>query len=900
MRKRLCNQRSAKRLMLLALLFVMFMPSTAWGQIDIFHGETYLEMGEDGSFNFGADKVAKLEGNTLTLTNVQILGYIRWNSEEKLTIKVNGACSIINSGGSCIMANNDIIGDPGALSIEVGGSTNEAASLVLNGAEVAIYGFSSFSYTGFNTYNDSDNPISVTYNENYLKDKSNEDSSINYVKFQEHNILFTIGGAKVVSRMIDSKGYVTGVSSDIITGGTVQFTPADNSTTPVTPATIKLNDAKITGQILWNSLDTLQIVVNGICSIYSGSDDACIKNDLWNSTPFNSDIIFSKGKQDTYSEASLELKVSNTPAAASVFSGFNGYIPFSFILLDGENKEKIPNTAYESKIDETHEQEYPQELISKGESGDEYKLITHLCLVENFRFAINSKNVNGANKGDILGDKTVMFNPVDTTLTLNNATKIQTIIVSNEKYINFNIKLQGTNTISLNEANDNQNCIKHIDTKGSFTFTGDGSLEMTSRSSSAIVAHYIKGLHLETKTPYEIYNGFDPNDWDNTIFNNYYRFIDKVKHQINPSDTTGIKWVRISPTKTYPIWVNGTQVTEKNYDKVLGDSKISFDYDKDILTLDHATIDCNESDYGPVVSDIENLNVFLKGDNTFQVSNTIGFRFTGGEELSPTLTFTTVDRTDTENLGKLTIKGISDKTHIANCTVQGKADESTTTLDKWTSDENTSTSGWKYHESSSPAYVSYSYYVVSLDLNKFVSTNNFASYYNTEEGNFSIPEGMEAYIITGIDEENCTVKVTKLNVLPGKTPVLLYKGTATSFVSVETYTALTSGIDLSKNKLRYASAAVTTSGQEYILFNDEYVKASGTIPAEKIYLDLGMAPSSSRGFSIDVSGDATGIRTAPALVERQAEQWYDLQGRRIQKPTKAGLYIVNGKKMVVK
>ena len=52
--------------------------------------------------------------------------------------------------------------------------------------------------------------------------------------------------------------------------------------------------------------------------------------------------------------------------------------------------------------------------------------------------------------------------------------------------------------------------------------------------------------------------------------------------------------------------------------------------------------------------------------------------------------------------------------------------------------------------------------------------------------------------------------------------------------------------------------------------------------------------------TIDVSGDATGIRTAPALVERQAEQWYDLQGRRIQKPTKAGLYIVNGKKMVVK
>ena len=29
------------------------------------------------------------------------------------------------------------------------------------------------------------------------------------------------------------------------------------------------------------------------------------------------------------------------------------------------------------------------------------------------------------------------------------------------------------------------------------------------------------------------------------------------------------------------------------------------------------------------------------------------------------------------------------------------------------------------------------------------------------------------------------------------------------------------------------------------------------------------------------------------------DNWYDLQGRRIAKPTKAGLYIKNGKKMVI-
>ena len=199
-------------------------------------------------------------------------------------------------------------------------------------------------------------------------------------------------------------------------------------------------------------------------------------------------------------------------------------------------------------------------------------------------------------------------------------------------------------------------------------------------------------------------------------------------------------------------------------------------------------------------------------------------------------------------------------------------------------------------------------YPISLTVNvgqdlseRFVSSNSFASYYSDTDDSHTIPDGMEAYIVTGTDEANHTVTVTQLNILPSKTPVLLYKGTGTSFISVKTTTALSSGIDLTQNKLRYAAADVTASGKEFILFSDEYVQATGTIPATKIYLTLGDAPSSARAFSIDVSGDdTTGIRTVPELVEGPSEQWYDLQGRRIQKPTKAGLYIVNGKKMVVK
>jgi hypothetical protein len=48
------------------------------------------------------------------------------------------------------------------------------------------------------------------------------------------------------------------------------------------------------------------------------------------------------------------------------------------------------------------------------------------------------------------------------------------------------------------------------------------------------------------------------------------------------------------------------------------------------------------------------------------------------------------------------------------------------------------------------------------------------------------------------------------------------------------------------------------------------------------------------------TGDQTGISTTSTLFLNGAE-WYDLQGRKLSgKPAKGGVYVVNGKKVVVK
>jgi hypothetical protein len=87
-------------------------------------------------------------------------------------------------------------------------------------------------------------------------------------------------------------------------------------------------------------------------------------------------------------------------------------------------------------------------------------------------------------------------------------------------------------------------------------------------------------------------------------------------------------------------------------------------------------------------------------------------------------------------------------------------------------------------------------------------------------------------------------------------------------------------------------------GSVYVLYQGEFVKTtSGTIPANRCYLLLSDTATGARRLTIS-HGDNTGIDNV-MLDENGDERWYDLQGRRIEAPTKKGLYIRNGKTVVI-
>ena len=77
-------------------------------------------------------------------------------------------------------------------------------------------------------------------------------------------------------------------------------------------------------------------------------------------------------------------------------------------------------------------------------------------------------------------------------------------------------------------------------------------------------------------------------------------------------------------------------------------------------------------------------------------------------------------------------------------------------------------------------------------------------------------------------------------------------------------------------------------------------EATAKMPANKAYLQvLSQQLPSVNGSGITLVWDTDGIhemipdRTSPTVT-------YDLTGRRVSSPSKGGIYIVNGKKMIVK
>jgi len=185
--------------------------------------------------------------------------------------------------------------------------------------------------------------------------------------------------------------------------------------------------------------------------------------------------------------------------------------------------------------------------------------------------------------------------------------------------------------------------------------------------------------------------------------------------------------------------------------------------------------------------------------------------------------------------------------------------------------------------------------------NLFTGENQWATY--VPAVNMTIPEGLTAYTVSSLG--NTSANAEPVDYLPKGVPVLIKRDDTT----VNTYGAeVCAGTGLTgQNLLKVAdSEHQPTAQRDFVLYNDEFVLVSGgTLTNGLVYLSVPNV-STARAYtrSIVIGGsdddDTTGIDTAPTLLEGNAE-WFDLSGRRLQgQPTRKGIYIQNGKKVVVR
>ena len=169
--------------------------------------------------------------------------------------------------------------------------------------------------------------------------------------------------------------------------------------------------------------------------------------------------------------------------------------------------------------------------------------------------------------------------------------------------------------------------------------------------------------------------------------------------------------------------------------------------------------------------------------------------------------------------------------------------------------------------------------------------------YNNNTGNkYSVDANTKVYYVSATGGSKVTLTEIDGGV-PASTVVILHNSASTTITLTKTDAPIAA---LGSNLLQ-VSAAGDDLGKVYRLGYKSgtgvgfYTYTTANAPAGIIYVS---SVSSANFLSFDFD-ETTGIENlTPALFQGEGA-WFDLQGRRVAQPTK-GLYIVNGKKVIIK
>ena len=192
---------------------------------------------------------------------------------------------------------------------------------------------------------------------------------------------------------------------------------------------------------------------------------------------------------------------------------------------------------------------------------------------------------------------------------------------------------------------------------------------------------------------------------------------------------------------------------------------------------------------------------------------------------------------------------------------------------------------------------------LATDVIPYTPAKEYTTFCRDFDVDFSAATGLKAGVALSSTLDGGELTFTVKSSVPAGTGVLL-KGTAgaTYTLKIAESAPAAVGGNLMKGVIYNTTIGQTDGGNTNFVLSDGTFKKvnsiGNTIPAGKAYLQLPTSTSSARDISFSFDDEPTGINKVQG-VEQKDDSYYNLQGQRVSQPMK-GLYIINGKKVVVK
>jgi len=188
-----------------------------------------------------------------------------------------------------------------------------------------------------------------------------------------------------------------------------------------------------------------------------------------------------------------------------------------------------------------------------------------------------------------------------------------------------------------------------------------------------------------------------------------------------------------------------------------------------------------------------------------------------------------------------------------------------------------------------------------------VPAGEFVTYYKDEPLRIEDQEA-DLYTIQSVSADQAVLS-DRSDAMPSNTPMLVYnKSNETKVILLipcaEPDMAITVAPEFKGTAVEKTVSADEVAATNFYVLTDQnqfvWVKDAGTIAAHRCWLEI--APSQAAGARrIVFSGSETTGIDAATLRDMTTGDWYDLNGRKLNgMPTKKGVYIFNGRKVVIR